>query len=268
MTDLNIINKLVDMTLSEKEKCPEGYKWCNIRKKCIEDPEAKKGKGRGLHRGQTKGPMGKPFTKQNEMFAADMPEFEKVEKIVDVIVDSSITECPESEPNAVKNIPTDDSNEEIDRVHYDIAGYNDPEDVEDEYPPGPQDDDGGIDDVDDENLLGNRLEAALREQESGYKKFFKTMMDKEGIKDIGDLSNEKKKEFFNKVDRLWKAKNESLQEKGEYQRFFKRMMDEEGVTGIATMSPDQKSAFFKKVSTGWKKEKGKSVAESFSNIIK
>ena len=219
MTDLNIIDKLVDLTLEER-KCPEGFRWCNIKKKCIEDPEAKKGHGQGLHRGQGKGPMGKPFQKQNEMFAADMPEFKEVANKVDVIIDSSINECPESEPNAVKNKPSDSGQDEIDRVHYDIAGYNDPKDVEDEYPPGPQDDDGGIDDVDDENMyqdMGSQLESILSE-------------------------------------------------KGEYQAFFKRMMDEEGVTGIASMSPEQKSAFFKKVSAGWKKEKGKSVAESFSYL--
>lgn len=210
MTDLSIVNKLVDMTLSEMKDCPEGYRWCKIQKKCVEDPEAKKGKGQGLHRGQGKGPMGKPFKKQNEMFAADMPEFEKVARKVDVIVDSSITECPESEPNAVKNIPSDDGNEEIDRVHYDIAGYNDPKDVEAEYPPGPPDDDRISDtDVDDENLLGNALESALNEKttlnEKGeYQRFFKRMMDEEGITGIASMSPEQKSSFFKKVSAGWK----------------------------------------------------------------
>jgi len=216
-----------------------------------------------MSRGQGKGPLGQP---RKEMFAADFPEQQKVEKTVDMLVDSAISECPGSEPNEIKNTPSSEPEEELSNVHGDIAGYGDPDDIEDEYPPA---------DVDEEQLgkipegdmadggIGSTLESIF---ESEYQKFFKKMLDKEGIKSIGDLSDSEKKAFFNRVDKMWKGKNESLQEKGEYQTFFKRMMDEEGVSSIAQMSHDQKSSFFSKVSAKWKKEKGKSVAETFSYL--
>jgi len=41
-----------------------------------------------------------------------------------------------------------------------------------------------------------------------YKKYFKMMMDKHGIKSLDKLSSEEKKRFFNAVDKSYKAKNE------------------------------------------------------------
>ena len=41
-----------------------------------------------------------------------------------------------------------------------------------------------------------------------YKKYFKMMMDKHGIKSLDKLSSEEKKRFFNAVDKNYKAKNE------------------------------------------------------------
>ena len=41
-----------------------------------------------------------------------------------------------------------------------------------------------------------------------YKKYFKMMMDKHGIKSLDKLSPEEKKKFFNAVDKSYKAKNE------------------------------------------------------------
>ena len=41
-----------------------------------------------------------------------------------------------------------------------------------------------------------------------YKKYFKMMMDKHGIKSLNKLSSEEKKRFFNAVDKSYKAKNE------------------------------------------------------------
>jgi len=167
-----------------------------------------------------------------------------------------------SELNMTKSIPDEDPEELLKNIHDDIAGYGDPEDIENEYPPGPQDKDFG---EDDSSGIGSQLEFILKEEE--YKNFFKSMMDKEGINSLNDLSDDKKKEFFNKVDSMWKGKNESLQEKGEYHTFFKRMMDEEGISSIGQLSHDRKSSFFSKVSAGWKKKKGKGVAETFSELI-
>jgi len=43
-----------------------------------------------------------------------------------------------------------------------------------------------------------------------YKKYFKMMMDKHGIKSLDKLSPEQKKRFFNAVDKSYKAKNEEV----------------------------------------------------------
>ncbi len=262
MSKYDVINKLVDLTL-EGKKCPEGYRWCKFEKKCVPVGQPEKGTGRGLGRGQGKGPIGQPYNRQSELFAADFPEFTKVEKKVDTLIDSLISEYPDSEPNIIKSTPDEDSEELLQNIHGDIAGYQDPDNTENEYPPGPQDDE--FEDDTQDGGIRSQLEFILKEEK--YKEFFKSMMDKEGIKSPNDLSDDKKKEFFNKVDSMWKGKNESLQEKGEYFKFFKRMMNEEGVSSISQMSHDKKSSFFSKVSAKWKKEKGKSVSESFLNLI-
>jgi len=275
MSKYDLIYSLVDATLKEQtpQKCPEGYRWCKIQLKCVPagQGETEKGRGRGLGRGQAKGPMGKPFQRQKEMFAADFPEIKETEKIVDVLIDSSVAECGDAaNTNAVQNTPSEQGEEELQRVHADIAGYGDPEDEEKEYPPGPQDSDdlGEIPEepiVPEESDMREQLEGILKEET--YKEFFKKMMDKEGIKSIGDLSDEKKKAFFNKIDPLWKGKNESLIEKGEYHAFFKRMMDKEHVTGLKGLSIDQKKSFFRKVSAGWKKEKGITNEQLISHLM-
>lgn len=45
--------------------------------------------------------------------------------------------------------------------------------------------------------------------EDAYKEFFKKMLNKYGVKTPSELSDEKKKEFFNAVDKGWKANKES-----------------------------------------------------------
>lgn len=149
---------------------------------------------------------GKP---QEEMFAMDIPEFEKVENQVDLLVDSAVGECA-GDDNAMQNEPSDKPEEELSRAHYDIAGYGDPENEEDEYPPGPQDSDQGIEKDDSEDLynqggmsMGEQLNFILSEK-GEYHAFFKRMMDSEGISGIGQLPPEKKKEFFTKVSAGWK----------------------------------------------------------------
>lgn len=45
--------------------------------------------------------------------------------------------------------------------------------------------------------------------EDAYKEFFKKMLSKYGVKTPSELSDDKKKEFFNAVDKGWKANKES-----------------------------------------------------------
>lgn len=46
------------------------------------------------------------------------------------------------------------------------------------------------------------------QEDTAYQEFFKKAMDKFGINSIGDLSGDKKKEFFNYIDKNYKAKVE------------------------------------------------------------
>tara|TARA_Y100000401_G_C8298711_1_gene212819 strand:- start:35 stop:439 length:405 start_codon:yes stop_codon:yes gene_type:complete len=46
-------------------------------------------------------------------------------------------------------------------------------------------------------------------KDSAYQKFFKKALKKFGVKEPDELSGEKKKEFFNYVDKNWKAKDEN-----------------------------------------------------------
>ena len=49
-------------------------------------------------------------------------------------------------------------------------------------------------------------------EDAEYQKFFKSAMDKFGIKSPKGLSDKKKKEFFNYVDKNYKAKSEEVSE--------------------------------------------------------
>ena len=47
------------------------------------------------------------------------------------------------------------------------------------------------------------------QEDTAYQEFFKKAMDRFGIKSIGELEGEKKKEFFNYIDSNYKAKEET-----------------------------------------------------------
>jgi len=101
------------------------------------------------------------------------------------------------------DVPPDDT--------YDDMGEEEPAENED-----PKKVQNKLNNVPDQSLIAMRN--ALRKEFGGkptmessdaYKKHFRRMMKKWGIKDPADLgSDAKKKEFFNAVDRSWKAENE------------------------------------------------------------
>lgn len=47
------------------------------------------------------------------------------------------------------------------------------------------------------------------QEDTAYQEFFKKAMSKFGISSIGELEGEKKKEFFNYIDKNYKAKEET-----------------------------------------------------------
>jgi hypothetical protein len=52
-------------------------------------------------------------------------------------------------------------------------------------------------------------EYITEEKDSAYDKFFKKKLAKYGVDSQGDLSPEKKKEFYDEVDKEWEADKES-----------------------------------------------------------
>tara|TARA_B100000902_G_scaffold397298_1_gene460644 strand:+ start:2082 stop:2702 length:621 start_codon:yes stop_codon:yes gene_type:complete len=64
----------------------------------------------------------------------------------------------------------------------------------------------GHDNEDSEDM--DEASKMMFREEDDYKVFFKKAMKKFNVKDIGDMSADDKKDFFNYVDRNYKAKNE------------------------------------------------------------
>ena len=64
----------------------------------------------------------------------------------------------------------------------------------------------GHDDEDSEDM--NEADRMMFREEDDYKAFFKKAMKKFNVSDIEDMSDDDKKDFFNYVDRNYKAKNE------------------------------------------------------------
>ena len=54
----------------------------------------------------------------------------------------------------------------------------------------------------------DEAERMMFREEDDYKAFFKKAMKKFNVSDIGDMSDDDKKDFFNYVDRNYKAKKE------------------------------------------------------------
>jgi len=59
--------------------------------------------------------------------------------------------------------------------------------------------------------LKKMIAEVLKEEESGYQKFFKASLEKFGAKSPADLDDAKKKEFFSYIEKNWTGKNETLE---------------------------------------------------------
>ena len=67
----------------------------------------------------------------------------------------------------------------------------------------------GHDDEDSEDMSESEADKMMFREEDDYKAFFKKAMKKFNVSDIGDMNDEDKKDFFNYVDRNYKAKKET-----------------------------------------------------------
>jgi hypothetical protein len=177
------------MTVKRK-RCPNGYRWCPITKKCIlnteEDP---RGKGRRLARGQGEGPIGTPYKEASDLVDmildnnySSSKDIAEVDRILDEV------------ENQLDNVPDQD----IESLHDDVVDELSKDDTQKEE---------GQEETSVEESMKNAVRLLISEEE--YRDFFKDMLRKWNITSPSDLEGDKKKEFFNVVDKEWKAKKEA-----------------------------------------------------------
>jgi len=111
---------------------------------------------------------------------------------------------------------------------YSIMGMHDEEGEEDQYEDaydamdhvGPNDIDA-VPDQDGEKVYASirrqlgEIRVLNRESKEEYRKFFQSMLNKYRVKSPAQLDDEKKKEFFDAVDKGWTAKKENTENQNE-----------------------------------------------------
>ena len=124
----------------------------------------------------------------------DPAEFKKANAIreADGMVDTILDDCGkehgvEEVENKIENAPIEDPEEEVERVKDDIAG-----------------DESAMESA--VNVIDNMLKL---NETTAYQKFFQAKLKAMGVNSPAELPADKKKAFFNAVDKGWKAKKES-----------------------------------------------------------
>jgi len=133
----------------------------------------------------------------------DPAEFKSANRVNEAneMVDNLLDDCGKDHSvkeveNKIENAPTEDPEEEADRVRDDIAG-------EDEVTPGGEDEsaiEGAV------NAIDNMLKL---NEATAYQKFFQARLKKWGVSSPAQLPADKKKQFFNMIDKEWKGKKEA-----------------------------------------------------------
>lgn len=168
---------MVKIKSISEQSCPEGQTWCPIKKHCMPD---KMRPGKGKQFGKGKGPVGSP--KQEA----------KIDKLVDDVFDEGFDKFG-------KTLALE---KQVDLM-LDKFGSNkkDKGTVNVSVSPTMQ---GGVDVRVSESIdiLFNILE------NEDYKTYFKNKLKDFGYDSPADIPDDKKKEFFNSVDKGWKANNE------------------------------------------------------------
>jgi hypothetical protein len=111
-----------------------------------------------------------------------------------------------------------------------------------------------------ESLKKDIAESLKFIEESEYQKYFETMMKKFGVTKPSELKGDKKKEFFDAIEKGWtkeKSVNEvdRILDEHAYGDFFLGMLKKFNVTGIMQLSVDKKKEFFNAIKSGWAAKK-------------
>ena len=232
-----------------EKKCKPGYVWCPNSKKCIPEEEQKsKGQGKGMGRGKGKGPIGTPnkadqlvdeillgnyslFKKLEEADSSLDKFLDEIENSIDHVPDQDLPELQQS----VEDELTKDSNDAVEeKLMLFKEGMSKPEmkakmkAIAAKCKKATKEPSQmkacmakGMKSMYHEWMVSQlpvdkitpieeqMLESVKLLSEDAYKEFFKKMLNKFGVKTPSELSDEKKKEFFNAVDKGWKATKET-----------------------------------------------------------
>ncbi len=106
--------------------------------------------------------------------------------------------------NALNNVPNQDAETELTNLKGELGG------TAKVAGDGVADTDEDESDVDESysNIMKLGV-TALVDENSGYKEFFKSTLTKYGVNSPKELEGEKRKEFFNAIDKGWKGKKET-----------------------------------------------------------
>lgn len=186
------------MKEQKEQKCKPGFRWCPIQKKCLPEDQVK-GKGRRQARGKGEGPMGQPVKPGTQRPMGQPRRTQEAIELVDIILDGDYKEY---------------------KVIEDLMGLTDQliDEVENRLDSVPDQDMASLyktvfDELSTDSMTSieesmvNTVRQLIKEKD--YREFFKGMLKKWNINSPAELSDEKKKEFFDKVDKGWKAKKET-----------------------------------------------------------
>ena len=170
----------------EKQKCKPGFRWCPIQKKCVPEDQMKM-KGQQQGRGQGKGPMGQPRKVEEAVDLVDViltGDYDKYKtmKESEILTDELVDEIE----NKLDNVPDQDMQSLYQNVFDELST--------DSMTPV-------------EESMVDSVRRLIKEED--YREFFKGKLKKWNIKSPAELSGDKKKEFFDQIDKEWKAKKET-----------------------------------------------------------
>ena len=231
------------MYSKDKHDCPRGFEFSNEKGECVPirggvDDKLTQRYERYFFK-EEENTMKDIDKLVDEAFDGGFTNFaksRKVEKKVDMILDSMVEEeddrnisttgKPYDHPIKMKVVPSIDGSVEVRKEEMPMKGSG--EEFEDsEYEEGPSKPDNPKKMANDINHVPNQkagnLIKSVRDElsegmiwqmiaemrkDAGYKAYFKKMLSKYGYNSPADIPAEKKKDFFNAVDRNWKSKKE------------------------------------------------------------
>ncbi len=205
----------------EGQSCPKGQQWCTKTNKCVP-----------IGSGSGEGPRRKrPRNERRELVKEppvevdkdiELKKFKNAKEALNMIL-GEVYKVGEDE-NALDNAPVEEPEEEFEALKKDIA------------------------------------ESLKFINESKYQEYFEAMMKKFGVTKPSELKGEKKKEFFDAVDKGWKGEKEvnevdRILDEHAYGDFFLGMLKKFNVTGIMQLSVDKRKEFFNAIKSGWAAKK-------------